>query len=143
MKHHRAQIVADKRKWQRWRTQFKVIQKDRLSPQRKSARQVSRTGLIDPETSVRRASTGEEALRQWRKVRGGKWFLNADSCGAREDPAPFMELVVAGILHHNPREICLRAKYSGSNTQIEGVQRSLERLDWIIACIADVAEIRQ
>ena len=72
MKHHCAQIVADKREWQRRRAQFKVIQEERFATQRKTAGEVAWACLVDAEPAVgsccrRRRSVQGAEQSQWRR----------------------------------------------------------------------------
>src|SRR5215472_16031868 len=52
-----------------------------------------------------------------------------------------MELVIAGVLHHHAGEAGLRSEDLGGNAEIKSGVSSLQRIDWIVTGIADIAEI--
>src|SRR5215510_14216899 len=107
MKHHRAQVVADKRKRQRRGPQFKVGEKDGFTTNGETGGEVARDGLVNAEAPMGGWPAEKEALRQRGKVGIGEWLLHADARGTREDPAALVKLIVAGILHHHAGEIRL------------------------------------
>src|SRR5215510_2538492 len=68
VKHDCAHIIPNKGQGQGWRAQFNVVQEQGLAAEREPGLQIARAGLIEPETTMRVAASGEKSLRKRNEV---------------------------------------------------------------------------